>query len=509
VDQLELDNVSLEAATKFASLSKEALIDRLTFVEDEYHRALKEIYRLKNQNLTDAQIHLILSEQLGAANAALFGVSSERYRKREKPAKEKQPAKPGRKQPSIRYPNVPIREVVIAADPVPACDACGLQMSDSGMRECSEQLTVIPKRYEIISQKLVKYRCSCHGCVSTAKAPERIIPGSTYSDEMVLDVALSKYCDLLPIHRYVAMAERSGVAGLPPQSLIECTHGLADFLLPAYDLLEEQAMSARVLSADETPHKMLEGSNTKNWSLWGFSTPQVCFLTCHDTRSGDVASEVLEKSKCEVLVSDVYTGYGKATRICNELRQRAKLPMLQNAYCNAHARRYFFKSWKSPVKYGQYYLDQYHEIYDLNEEARGQEADKVLEYRRQMRSLFEGMRTQAESELSSHSEKSQYGKALRYFVGNYVGLTLFLNDAEVPIDNNRQERLLRSHVVGRKTWYGTHSERGANTAAVLFSLVESCKLIHVNPREYFKKLTAALLAGEKPFTPHDFKLLTN
>lgn len=507
MEQLGLEDIATEA-TKFESFSKEALIDRVTFLEQECSRSLKEIYRLKNQNLSDSQIQLILTEQLGTANAALFGASSERYKKRDKPAKEKPPAKPNRKLPSQRYPNVPLREVVIGSDPLPDCEACGAQMSDSGMREISEQLTVIPKKYEIIVQKLVKYRCSCHACVTTAKAPVRIVAGSSYSDEMVLDVALSKYCDLLPVHRYVAMAGRSGVVGLPPQSLIECTHALADFLKPAYAKIKEQVLSARVLSADETPHKMLEGSKDKSWYLWGFSTADVCFLECHNTRSGDVASEILEQSKCEVLVSDVYSGYGKAIRVCNGVRQREQKPVIKSAYCNAHARRNFYKCWASPTKYGQYYLDGYHEIYNLNEQAKGQEATKVLEYRSQMRSLFEAMQVQAHGELSSHSEKSQYGKALRYFVGNYEGLTKFLEDAEVPIDNNRQERLLRSHVVGRKTWYGTHSERGAHTAAVLFTLVESCKLIHVNPREYFKKLTAALLAGEAPLTPHDFKLTT-
>jgi transposase len=501
--------VSATECTKLQTFSKEQLIDRVEFLQVEVERAVREIYRLKNQNLSDTQIQLILADQLGAANAALFGEKSERYRKRERPEKEKQPAKPGSKVPSKRYPNVPVREVVITIAPAPACESCGAEMSDSGMRECSEQLTVIPKKFEIISQQQVKYRCRCHGCITTAEAPARIIPGSAYSDEMVLDIALSKYCDLLPIHRYVAMAERSGVVGLPPQSLIECTHGLADFLRPAYGLLKSLVMSARVLNADETPHNMLEGSEKKSWYLWGFSTPEVCFLECHDTRSGDVASEILRHSKCEVLVSDVYSGYGKATRVCNELRQKAKLAVLQNAYCNAHARRYFYKCWESPTKFGQCYLDQYHKIYDLNEQAKGREAAKVLEYRSQMRSLFEAMRTQASTELGSHSEQSQYGKALRYFVGNYAGLTLFLGDAEIPIDNNRQERLLRSHVVGRKTWYGTHSERGAATAAVLFSLVETCKLIYVNPREYFKKLVEALLAGEKPFAPHELKLLTN
>jgi hypothetical protein len=86
-----------------------------------------------------------------------------------------------------------------------------------------------------------------------------------------------------------------------------------------------------------------------------------------------------------------------------------------------------------------------------------------------------------------------------------VGLTLFLNDPEVPIDNNSQERLLRNHVVGRKTWYGTHSERRALTAAILFILVESCKLNHVNPREYFKLLVTDLHDGEPVMTPFEFK----
>ncbi|MCB0361975.1 MAG: transposase, partial [Bdellovibrionales bacterium] len=68
------------------------------------------------------------------------------------------------------------------------------------------------------------------------------------------------------------------------------------------------------------------------------------------------------------------------------------------------------------------------------------------------------------------------GKRRGYFLGNYMGLTLFLDHPDVPIDNNPQERLLRSPVVGRKTWYGTHSERGAETAAILFSIIETCKI---------------------------------
>src|SRR3989338_8774111 len=92
-----------------------------------------------------------------------------------------------------------------------------------------------------------------------------------------------------------------------------------------------------------------------------------------------------------------------------------------------------------------------------------------------------------------------------YFLKNYTGLTLFLKIQCLPIYKNSQESLLRNPVLGRKTWYGTHSERGAKTAAILFTLVETCKLNGINPREYLKKLVQDLLAGKKPYTPKDFK----
>jgi transposase len=372
------------------------------------------------------------------------------------------------------------------------------------MTEDSEQLTVIPKKYEITLLMRTKFRCSCQGAVVTAAAPARIIPGSTYSDEMIVDVALSKYCDLIPMERYSAMASRGGLMDLPPQSLIELTHSFSDFVAPIYTRIKNDVLASRVLHADETPHRMLEGSDKKSWYLWGFSTQDSSFLECRDTRSGDVASDVLIKSKCEVLVTDVYSGYGKATREVNGERIKTEKTPIKSAYCNAHARRYFHKAWPH-YKEAQYYLDQYHEIYLLEALARGQPPPQVLELRAQMRVLLEDMQIRAQDELTSYPRNGKYGKALRYFIDNFAGLTLFLTDPEVPIDNNLQERLLRNHVVGRKTWYGTHSERGALTAAILFTLVETCKLNGVNPREYFARLVVDLHAGLTPRTPVEFK----
>ena len=66
---------------------------------------------------------------------------------------------------------------------------------------------------------------------SLITAPPRIKPGSGYSDEMVIDVALSKYCDLVP-ERYTSIAGREGLKDLPPNSLIQQTHYLSDFVEP-------------------------------------------------------------------------------------------------------------------------------------------------------------------------------------------------------------------------------------------------------------------------------------
>jgi transposase len=494
-------------SSKRENLSPKELIQRLDIAESELVRLIRENYELRNQKLTDEQIQFLLQEQLESLRQAQYGASSERYKKPVKKEGPKLPPKPRVKKPSERYPNLPIKERCVIENPAPSCPCCSKEMTPSGMTEDSEQLTAIPKRYEILRLMRMKYRCSCQGAVITVPSPPRIIPGSSYSDEMIVDVALSKYCDLIPIERYVAMAARGGVKDLPPQSLIEVTHSFADFVSPAYLSIKKMVLASRVLNADETPHRMLEGSDKKSWYLWGFSTPEHCFFECHDTRSGDVASDVLLKSRCEILVSDVYSGYGKAVRITNEKRALAGLAKIRSAYCNAHARRYFFKAW-STYKESAFYLDHFHEIYQLNGEAKGQSPPRILELRAQMKPRFEAMKEKAFEELASYPEQSKYATALKYYLGNYEGLTLFLDEPEVPIDNNSQEGLLRNHVVGRKTWYGTHSERGALTAAILFTLVETCKLNHVNPREYFKRLVQDLHDELAPQTPLEFKLAT-
>jgi len=122
---------------------------------------------------------------------------------------------------SNRYPHLDLIEKRVELDKIPSCPCCQKEMKDSGLTEDSEYLTVIPKRYYVIQQKRVKYRCStCQDQLITTPAIPRLKSGSSYSDEMIIDVALSKYCDLIPVERYVQMAARGGVKDLPANTLI-------------------------------------------------------------------------------------------------------------------------------------------------------------------------------------------------------------------------------------------------------------------------------------------------
>lgn len=467
----------------------------------------KELGRVNALKELLEQRTMLLEERFVTIKNQFYGKSSERSPK-QTPAAPGLTGKSGKKRvllPSERYPDAPLIEQHVTFESAPACGCCQAQLVDSGLTEDAEFLTLIPEQYLVVRQMRHKYRCTkCHGDLKTAPLPPRIKPGSSYSDEMIIDVAMSKYCDLIPIERYSNIAARGGLKGLPPQSLIESTHALADLVRPAYDQLKAEIKVASVLHADQTPHRMLEGDKKCNWFLWGFSTQSASYFECHNTRSGDVAAELLARANCEHLVSDVYSGYSKAVKVANEERSAAKVALITHVYCNAHARRYFRQAAETFPDESQFFIDQYKEIYRLNDETKGKPPDEILRIRERMRPALEAIKERSMRDFSAYSSKSGLAKAMSYFLKNYDGLTRFLGDAALPIDNNPQERLLRNPVIGRKTWYGTHSKLGAETAAVLFSLVESCKLNGVNPRLYFKALVRDLLDGKCAFSPAQF-----
>ncbi len=505
--QVALAPLSIE---QIKSLKKEDLA-LLFFHEQNMRIQLQNLYvEAQKANVELEDKRLLLENQFVLLKNKFFGKSSERTQQPKSETTTKDKKKKNKKRnlkPSERYPNLPLIERELECETPPSCELCQSVMADSKMVESCEYLTVIPASFAVIVQNRHKYRCSKgHGDIKTTPAPKRICPGSAYSDELILDVALSKYCDLIPVERYVNMAARRGVMGIPPQSLIELTHHLAEFLKVVYDKIRKEVLSTRVLHADETPHRMLEGGGEKSsWYLWGFSNLIASYFEIHNTRSADVASQMLSESCCERLVSDVYSGYAKAVRVANEQRVKDDKAIILNCYCNAHARRKFKQVETSYTEESEKFVALYAKIYRLNKMSQ-KWPHKLLRLRNLMNPIFKEIKNDAERLEQTVSSKSGLWTAANYFLKNYEELTHFISEPDIPIDNNQQERELRNPVIGRKTWYGTHSIRGAETNAILFTLVSSCKLCAVNPREYFRHIVDQIHQGKPPPTPNEFKL---
>lgn len=378
---------------------------------------------------------------------------------------------------------------------------------DSGMYEVSECLTLDPREFYVRRTRRKKYRCGkCHSSIITTPSLPRITPGGSYSDELIIDVAMSKYCDLVPIERYVSIAGREGVVSLPQNSLIETTHKLADAVEPVVaKILDKEIKPSIVLHVDDTRHRMLKKPAQAHY-LWGFSNKIASYFEVHDTRSGDVISRLLKNSSCEYLVSDAFSGNNKSVKDTNDYRLENKLKPIEQVYCNAHARRKFKEAREKTID-AQVYIDLYKKIYYLEGLAKEKPPDEVLGLRSQMKPLFEKFKSLCEQNANNYSSKNTMSEAMNYFVKNFGALTRFLNNSDLPIDNNPQERLLRNPVIGRKTWYGTQTDRGAKTSAILFTIVESCKLNKINPREYLKNLVVSILYNNEVITPNEFKKL--
>jgi transposase len=410
------------------------------------------------------------------------------------------------KLPSKRYPNAEVKETFIRPEHPPVCECCQNVMKESGLFEISEKLEVIPKKYFIHRTKKVKFNCgTCYGAMTTTPSVPSIVPNSNYGDSIVVDVALSKFCDLIPIERYAQMAMMTGLDGdLPAQSLIGLTHHLANFLEVIYQKIKLEVLFSLILLADETSHRMLEGDETSNWFFWGFFSSHACYFEAHDTRSGDVVIEFLKKSQTKILLTDGYAGYARAVRQIKEQFSRH----IDEAHCNGHAYRYFRDASGTWKEESEVFLKLYGEIYELERERKESQAtvEMQLEYRTKMAPLFEEIKTNCEKQIDAAMPGGSLLKGMSYFLNHYQGLTLCLTNIDVPLDNNLSERELRAPVIGRKTWLGTHSKRGALTTAVLFSIVQSCKLSGVNPRNYLPWIVKQIHQEKEVLTPYQYRL---
>ena len=472
----------------------------------------------QDKDLTIAQ----LQQQNERLRNKLFGRSSERRKKgkdKKKRKNKKSGAQKGASQrtrlPSEQFPDARIEECTLHEATPPACDHCAQPMADSGMRESAERLEYQPSEIYILRTNRVRYHCKCcQSAPKTAALPERLAPGSSLGDSLIIQACISKFYDLIPTSRFAKMLARCN-APLPHNLLLKAQSAMAFVLMSVYRAIKQEVVNSKVAHADETIHRQLEENDGNwRWYLWGFSNQTSIYFEIHDTRSGDVSIEFLLKSLVLFLVSDAYTGYGRTIRTVNEHRMEQGLPLLQSCLCNDHGRRYFFYAQEAPL--AKKALDTYDKIYRIESQVQKllkepiysepENSEKALKLRQTADPLFNQIYDTSCEILLDAPEKSLEATAARYFLNHVEGLTIFLKHIELPISNAPAERGIRDSVQLRKTALGNHSKAGAEEAAIQLSVMGSCKMAGVNPTEFLEFTRVRYLAKEPLITPYQYKL---
>ncbi|MGH7372525.1 MAG: IS66 family transposase, partial [Candidatus Methylomirabilales bacterium] len=176
------------------------------------------------------------------------------------------------------------------------------------------------------------------------------------------------------------------------------------------------------------------------------------------------------------------------------------------AGCWAHVTRKFREAEREAPGTTKLLRDLIGKLYEVERLVPSGESEEVLRLRAQLRS--ERSRPivrdiQAWALAQRVLPESGLAKAINYMLGMWKGLTLFLEDPRIPLDNNQTERGLRGLVLGRKNHYGSRSRRGTQVAALFYSLLESAKLCGVEPKAYLLTATLAALATPGTVTlPH-------
>jgi len=170
--------------------------------------------------------------------------------------------------------------------------------------------------------------------------------------------------------------------------------------------------------------------------------------------------------------------------------------------CHAHARRYFFEI-KENYPVIEEYLILYKELFKIEHQARDFAELKSLRENKSKPIIKQMQKWLMENYPHARAE-SKFKTAVGYTTKNWKELTLFLEIPEVPLTNNEAERTIRQAVMGRKNFYGSRSIDGADVAAIIYTIIESCKKVEIDPRQYLLQTIRLCAEGKSARTPLEF-----
>ncbi|MFW6106936.1 MAG: IS66 family transposase, partial [bacterium] len=424
--------------------------------------------------------------------------------------KKKRGQQPGRPAPQRRdYSHLPVREERIdLPEDARVCDCCGKPLADLGYRDDSEQIEIETTVYRrVIRRKRYRRTCDCadRPRTVTAPLPPKLLPKSIYGASLWTHLLLEKFYLQRPTHRTIEQLRLLGVR-LASGTITDGLKRIERLFAPLYEAILAHHVQSAYFHADETRWRVFvekAGKIGHRWWLWLFAGEDSVVFVLDPSRSHDVPQSHFPDDVEGVMMVDRYSAY-KAMR-------QVKEGLLLLAYCWAHVRRDFVrvgKGYPELAAWALVWLGRIRELYRLNRErlrhALGSSefaaADALL------RQHVAAMAAQRDAELAADKLCEPCRKALTSLKEHWSGLTLFVDDPRIPLDNNYGERLIRNSAVGRKNYYGSGAEWAGRLAMMMFSIFATLVLWKINPRTwlgwYFDACAAA--GGKAPDNPESF-----
>lgn len=393
--------------------------------------------------------------------------------------------------------HLPRHEIEIAPEAC-SCASCGGALHRIG-EDRAERLDIVPAQYRVLVTVRPKMGCrACGDGIAQARAPKHIVPGGLPSEALLADVLVKKYADHLPLYRQAQIMARQGVE-IDRATLANWVGRAAGYLKPIVELQKQRLLASARLFVDETTAKVLTPGTGKTrtgylWAMvgderpYGGADPPAIVYTYMPGRGGMWAAKLLGDYR-GILQVDGYEAYGQFGKA-----GRPGGPATL-AYCWAHVRRGFFDAAKgdaAPI--AQEALARIAVLYEIEREIHGRSPEERVAIRQARGApVIEALHGWLEEKRRRMFSGSPTLKAINYALGHWAGLTRYLDDGRIDIDNNPVERSMRPIALQRKNALFAGHELGAENWAAIASLVETCKLGRINPNAYLADVLARIV----------------
>jgi transposase len=395
------------------------------------------------------------------------------------------------------YSHLPVREEISelpAAERV--CPHCGLPLVACGAED-TEQIEIESVCYRRVTHRRRYQRtCPCPGQRTfTAPSVPKLIPKGRFGVSVWVEIFVDKFASHRPTERLLQHWQFLGLE-LAPGTVADGLRRLEPLFQPIQEALAERQRQSVLTQADETRWLVFAdyaGKVGHQWWLWVFGGGDAVVYVLDPTRSHAVPEKHYPENASGVLLVDRYSAYKAMSQVKNGT--------LLLAFCWAHVRRDFVrvgKGWPELTGWALEWLKRIRELYRLNRQRLHHPADASADAAlRQAVAAFEQL---VAAELADPSLREPCRKVLTSLQGHWTGLTLFVDDPRIPMDNNISERRLRGPAVGRKNYYGSGAIWSGHLAAALFSILATLKLWQINPRLWLKWYleSCAAAGGQAP-----------